>query len=169
MVYLSTKNLSLPKGRASKLCPKFVGPYKVLKALHDSSNYELELPPELVKRKVFPRFHISLLRPHVATDEELFPNRRMPDAYDFGAPEDTEWWVNEILDHKWKGKELSFLVEWNVGDTTWESIDSCNELAALDRYLELMGVEDWPQLPKKKRKERPATQPNRRRGRAIAR
>ena len=26
LVYLSTKNLNLPKGRAKKLCPKFVGP-----------------------------------------------------------------------------------------------------------------------------------------------
>ena len=90
----------------------------------------------------------------------------MPDAYDFGAPEDAEWWVNEILDHKWKGKELSLLIEWNVGDTTWEPVSSCAELAALDRYLELMGVEDWPQLPRKQWK---AKQPIRRRGRAIAR
>ena len=32
LVYLSTKNLNLPKGRARKLCPKFVGPWKVVKA-----------------------------------------------------------------------------------------------------------------------------------------
>ena len=31
-VYLSTKNLTLPKGRAWKLVPKFIGPYKVLEA-----------------------------------------------------------------------------------------------------------------------------------------
>jgi hypothetical protein len=43
LVYLSTKNLSLPKGRASKLLPKFVGPYKITKAIPGSSNYELEL------------------------------------------------------------------------------------------------------------------------------
>ena len=29
-VYLSTKNLALPKGRAKKLLPKFIGPYKVV-------------------------------------------------------------------------------------------------------------------------------------------
>jgi len=27
LVYLSTKNLSLPKGRANKLMPKYIGPY----------------------------------------------------------------------------------------------------------------------------------------------
>ena len=31
-VYLSTKNLALPKGRARKLVPKFIGPYKILEA-----------------------------------------------------------------------------------------------------------------------------------------
>ena len=31
-VYLSTQNLTLPKGRARKLVPKYIGPYKVVKA-----------------------------------------------------------------------------------------------------------------------------------------
>jgi len=49
LVYLATKNLSLPKGQASKLMPKYVGPYKVLQAYPETSNYMLELPNELVK------------------------------------------------------------------------------------------------------------------------
>jgi len=47
LVYLSTKNLNLPKGRARKLCPKFVGPYKVITAHPEVSNYTLELPAAL--------------------------------------------------------------------------------------------------------------------------
>ena len=43
-MYLSTKNLNLPKGRARKLCPKYIGPYKVAKANPDSLTYMLELP-----------------------------------------------------------------------------------------------------------------------------
>ena len=31
-IYLSTKNLTLPKGRAKKLQPKYIGPYKVVEA-----------------------------------------------------------------------------------------------------------------------------------------
>jgi hypothetical protein len=49
LVYLSTKNLSLPKGQASKLMPKYVGPYKVLQAYPETSNYTLELPSELIR------------------------------------------------------------------------------------------------------------------------
>jgi hypothetical protein len=29
LVYLSTKNLNLPKNQACKLCPRYIGPYKV--------------------------------------------------------------------------------------------------------------------------------------------
>ena len=47
LVYLSTKNLNLPKGRACKLCPKFVGPFKVAKTHSETSNYTLELPTAL--------------------------------------------------------------------------------------------------------------------------
>ena len=47
LMYLSTKNLNLPKGRVRKLCPKYVGPYKVAKADLDSSTYTLELPTAL--------------------------------------------------------------------------------------------------------------------------
>ena len=41
MVYLSTKNLALPRGRARKLMPRFLGPYKVIKVMNDSSNVTL--------------------------------------------------------------------------------------------------------------------------------
>jgi hypothetical protein len=149
LVYLSTKNLSMPKGRASKLVPKYLGPYKVTKALPSTSNYELELPPELAKRRVHPRFHISRLKPHHPNDDALFPNRQKSDIYDFGALEDTEWYVDEIVGHRWKGRNIEFLVKWNMGDSTWEPINNCNELVALDDYLKLMGVQDWPTLPKR--------------------
>jgi len=41
-IYLSTKNLAMPKDRASKLVLKYVGPYKIMKAIPSTSNYELE-------------------------------------------------------------------------------------------------------------------------------
>ena len=64
MVYLSTKNLASPKGWARKLMPRFLGPYKVLEAMNDTSNVMLELPPELKERRISPTFHTNLVRPH---------------------------------------------------------------------------------------------------------
>ncbi|KAI0348860.1 hypothetical protein OH77DRAFT_1379976, partial [Trametes cingulata] len=31
LVYVSTKNMSLPKGHARKLAPKYIGPYKIVR------------------------------------------------------------------------------------------------------------------------------------------
>ena len=47
-VYLLTQNLTLPKGRARKLVPKYIWPYKVVKAHNEASTVMLELPPALV-------------------------------------------------------------------------------------------------------------------------
>ncbi|EIN05666.1 ribonuclease H-like protein, partial [Punctularia strigosozonata HHB-11173 SS5] len=65
LVYISTTNLSLPLKRARKLAPRFIGPFKIIKAFNESSVYEIELPTDLRQRRVHPRFHISKLRPHV--------------------------------------------------------------------------------------------------------
>ena len=61
LVYLSTKNLAFPKGRANKLMPTFLGPYKVLKVMNDSLNVTIELPPELKDRRISPTFHTNLV------------------------------------------------------------------------------------------------------------
>ena len=150
LVYLSTKNLNLPKGRARKLCPKFVGPWKVMKAWPGTSTYELELPTALRERRIHPKFHISLLRPYNASNDALFPNRIQPEPYDFGTDDDQEWFVDEILGHRWDGRDLELEVRWSLGDTTWEPLANCKDLAALDRYLELQGVERPAQLARRR-------------------
>jgi len=93
----------MPKGRASKLVPKYVGPYKITKAIPSTSNYELELPLELVKQWIHNRFHMSLLRPHCPNNYTLFPNRRKVQLYDFSMLDKIEWYVDEIIGHHWKG------------------------------------------------------------------
>ena len=47
--YLSTENLNLPKARARKLMPKYIGPYKILSCDKEKSHYTLALPDELLK------------------------------------------------------------------------------------------------------------------------
>ena len=65
-----TKNLALPKGRAKKLLPKFIGPYKVVKVHTAALTVTLELPPELTAWWVHPTFHVSMLSPN---DDARFP------------------------------------------------------------------------------------------------
>jgi len=151
-VYLSTENLALPKGRARKLMPRYVGPYKIIARKPEMSRYTLELPEPMKKRRINPSFHESKLRPFQRNDDTLFPKREVNVYYDFGEPEDQEWLVDEILAHQWKGKCLEFLVRWNLGDTTWEPYKECKDLAALDRYLELQGLDEdeWEKLPKQR-------------------
>jgi hypothetical protein len=150
LVYLSTKNLTLPKNRTRKLCPKFIGPFKVAKSQPESSNYTLELPAVLQERGIFPTFHVSLLRPYYPSSDSEFPNRTQPEPYDFGAQEDQEWFVDEIVGHRWVGpKRVEYQVRWSQGDTTWETHANCSQLAALDRYLQLHGVNDHLKLPRR--------------------
>ena len=70
----------------------------------------------------------------------MFPKREAKSYYDFGNNDKQEWFVNEILAHKWTNNNLELQVKWTLGDVTWELIDSCKNLEALDLYLELRGV-----------------------------
>jgi transposase InsO family protein len=149
-VYLSTKNLSIPKGRSRKLAPRFIGPYRIIVVHNDSSNVTLDLPEDLKKRKVHPTFHASLIRAHIPNDDERFPKRDTQVLYDLGENDETEWYVDEIIGHHWKPNgEVEFRVQWTLGDVTWEPLQNCNELEALDKYLELHGVKTPQQLAKR--------------------
>jgi hypothetical protein len=150
LAYLSTANLNLPKRRARKLAPKYIGPFKVTKVLSETSNYELELSPELVARRIHPRFHISLLRAHEPNDDGIFPSRESKRFYDFGMPDDDEWMVDEIVGHRFNGRSIEFNVRWTAGDHTWEPYAHVKDLEALDHYYALMGVTRWQQLGRRK-------------------
>ena len=55
--------------------PKFIGPYKILKAMNELSNVMLELPQEFKDRKINLTFHTSLVRPYIKNNDILFPKR----------------------------------------------------------------------------------------------
>ena len=59
-----------------------------------------------------------------------------------------KWFIDEILAHKWTDNNLELQVKWTLGDVTWEPIDSCKNLEALDSYLELRGVTHPQDLPR---------------------
>ncbi len=147
-VYLSTKDLNLPKGRTKKLILLYIGLYEILKAFKDSSTYTIKLPPELEKRGIFPKFHISWLAPHEPNDSLLFPGRAAQTFYDFGENPEKEFQVHEILDHMWNSdKSIWFRIKWALGNLTWEPSTNVDELSALDNYLMLHGVGNIEELP----------------------
>jgi len=146
--YLSTENLNLPKARARKLMPKFIGPYEILSCKKENSQYTLALPDELLKRRIHPTFHAKLLRPAILNDDARFPNREATFFYDFGDDPEREWLVDSLVDHKFTGNSIQFDVLWETGEITREPLKNCKELAALDRYLELHGVSRWQDLPR---------------------
>ena len=75
LVYLSTKNLSMPKGQARKLIPKFIGPMVVVGQHAMSNMYMLDLPDQLKACRVHPMFHMGLLQAHEPNDDTMFPRR----------------------------------------------------------------------------------------------
>ena len=103
LAYLPTKKLNLPKHRARNLMPTFIGPYPVVKANPETSNYTLKLPIELESRNIHPTFHVSVLKPHVPNDDNQFPSRDVHIYYDFGYGDEAEQEVDEILAHQWDG------------------------------------------------------------------
>ena len=100
-VYLSTQNLTLPKGRVRKLVPKYVGSYKVVKAHNEASTVTLELPPVLIAQRSSPTFHMGLVWKFIANNDKLFPKRDVKSFYDFGQDNEQEWLVKEITCHRW--------------------------------------------------------------------
>jgi hypothetical protein len=150
LVYLSSKNLQFPKGRARKLIPRYIGPFKIIRANPDSSNYTLELTPEMKARRIHPTFHASLLRRFEPNDAALFPDRTPEPLYTLGETDPEELFVDEIIGHKWDGRALFLHVAWDDGDHTWEPLSKCNKLEALDGYLALRGVRLPRDLPRRK-------------------
>lgn len=91
-VWLSTKNLSIIPQRARKFVPKFTGPFRVLRTFPQTDSYELDIPERYSRRGLHNKFHSSLLRPFVESDEKLFPNRVVDSVPVFPLDEmDQDW------------------------------------------------------------------------------
>jgi len=128
-MYVSTKNMSLPKGHARKLAPKFIG------------------PDRLRQQGIHSMFHSSLLRIHVPNNDRLFPGRQETQVADFGESE-PEWQVEHVLSHVGSGPGATFELRWTSGDVTWMSYDRITHLTALTEYLDLLDVKRIDNLPR---------------------
>lgn len=145
LVYLSTENLSLPKGRACKLAPKYIGPYKISKEVTAHTTYKLDLPPELLSRGIHPVFHAKLLRVHIANDDRRFPARSTQQITHLNDNADNQI-AQRVTTHIASGIRAWFEIEWQSGDRTWLPYHQVKHLSALDSYLENLGIQHISQL-----------------------
>ena len=74
--------------------------------MNDSSNITIELPQELKIRRISPTFHTNLVQPYVENNDNLFLRWEASTYYGFGNNDEQEWFVNEILVHKWANNDL---------------------------------------------------------------
>ncbi|KAJ2913330.1 hypothetical protein MD484_g7080, partial [Candolleomyces efflorescens] len=140
LVYVSTKNMTFPRGLARKLVPKYTGPYKILQDFNNYS-FRIELPDSLKSRGVHDVFHASLLRIHKPNNDQLFPGRL--DSQITAQADDvvkTEWAIDQILSHKGTGKHAAFEVRWKAGDITWLPYDQVRETQAISEYFEALEI-----------------------------
>lgn len=147
LVYVSTKNMKIPKLRARKLMPKYIGPVRIEKVVNESSTYLVDLPADLKQRGIHPLFHASLLRPHIPNDDRRFPGRQLTQFVGFEEAPD-EWAVDKIVEHRGKGRSAMFKLRWKTGDETWSEYRIVSKLDALKAYLEAQGVEKISELGK---------------------
>ena len=71
MVLLSTKNLSIKKGRVKKFAPKYIGPFRVAAVKVQGNAYRIDLPPEW--KSLHHTFHVSLLKRYSPRPETTEP------------------------------------------------------------------------------------------------
>ena len=146
LAYLSTKNISFPKGLARKLLPKYIGPYKILRDFGNAL-FLLDLPPQLKRRGIHDVFHSSLLRIHHPNDDRLFPGR-MDTQLGVDSLTDGEWMVDGVLSHAGAKTDSIFEIKWKSGDITWLPYYQITHLQALTDYLDLLGAASISRLPK---------------------
>ncbi|KAJ9519568.1 hypothetical protein QJQ45_000659 [Haematococcus lacustris] len=115
-VLLSTMNLRNMVGKARKLLPRYVGPFRIEAHVGEDA-VKLKLPPAM--SRIHPVFHVSLLRPYEGNFGRLPPT-------ELGWLDDSpQYEVERIVNHRHvrAGKAKEYLVKWKGyedSDNTWE-------------------------------------------------
>jgi len=153
-VRLSTDNITLADYPSSKLRPRYLGPFTVIKVVSPVS-YKLSLPSSMA---VHPVFHVSRLLPWTVNPSDEFPDRPIPPQpirnardYVYG---DT-YLVDKILDCKIdvdptsrarpKAQCLFFRVKWSppYSDPSHDSWEPMRNLTRLDAFKAFLSSTTW--------------------------
>ncbi|MBW0570115.1 hypothetical protein O181_109830 [Austropuccinia psidii MF-1] len=98
MVWVSSKNIKSTRP-TKKLSERWLGPFPILKEISMHS-YHLKLPSQW--KSIHPVFHIALLEP---VKTSTIPNRHQEPPPTI-IIEEVEWEVSQILDSKFKRRNL---------------------------------------------------------------
>ncbi|GAA5883746.1 hypothetical protein JCM1840_005070 [Sporobolomyces johnsonii] len=132
--YFDARNLTFPAAFPSKLRPRFIGPYNIVRVLPNDV-YELLFSPQF---RLHPVVNGSKLRPFCPNDDRLFPRRSFID--DAPAPvHDDHFEIDTILKHRWVDGQCQFLVKFvglPLSEARWTveaDMDAPDFIAAYER------------------------------------
>ncbi|KZV87333.1 hypothetical protein EXIGLDRAFT_599092, partial [Exidia glandulosa HHB12029] len=128
----------IPKGQARKLVPKYIGPFKILAEVEPGSAYKLELPADMLRRRIHPTFNANLLRLHVANDDARFPSRSWEQVTQISLGSGTRE-IAEIVGFKKGDNGFIFYCKWSDKHITEEALEKVRELPAFADYCDAMG------------------------------
>jgi len=95
-------------GRSAKFYPRYLGPFEIIEAKPESSNYKLELSPAVDFESIHPVFHAKLLRRYIPNDPKKYPARE-PAKPPPVVPKDNQYEVEKLLDHD---RHRRYLIRW---------------------------------------------------------
>ena len=124
-VWLSTDNLRLPRA-SRKLSERWLGPYSITK-LVGTNTIELHLPRSM---HIHPVVNISCVKPY--HDRLLGQPVSAPGPSNVTEDRKEEYEVDFIVDSRYKGKHLEYLVHWkgwSETDWTWEPLSNLGNAA----------------------------------------
>ena len=119
-VWLSTDNLRLPRA-SRKLSEWWLGPYVITK-LVSTNAVELRLPCSMC---IHPVVNISRVKPYC----DHLPGQPVsaPGPSNVTEDRDEEYEVESVVDSRYKGKRLEYLIHWkgwSETDHTWEPLSN---------------------------------------------
>ena len=125
-VWLSTDNLCLPR-TSRKLSERWLGPYDITKLVGTNAT-ELRLPRSMC---IHPVINISCIKPY----RDRLPGQPVsaPGPSNVTEDRDEEYKVDYVVDSRYKGKRLEYLVHWrgwSNTDRTWEPVSNLGNAAA---------------------------------------